>query len=222
MVNNFARQTAYKTWISNLYHGKLIKSEEEFKPDYIAIDGMNMSRVNLVANVIDKYEKEGGGYVSLIVDDGSAQIRIKSWNEDCKILKHIKKGDIILIIGKIKEDKMTDGEVYITAEIIKNVEPNYEVLRKLELLKGIGKPKQYSKQEPFLKEEKAEEIEEIKISSNKARQIILNLIEKNESLDFDGLLKECSCSENRLTNELNELLKDGEIFEVKGRYNLLR
>jgi len=218
---NFERQPAQKIWISNLYNGKFVKSEEEFKPNYLVVNERNISRVNLVVNVINKYEKEGGNYVSLILDDGSAQIRTKCWGEDCKLLKNIEKGEIVLLIGKVKEDKFSEEGIYINAEIVKKVDPNFEILRKLELVKEFGKPSEHTKKESLI-EEDPEEIEEIKMSSNSLRNKILNLIEKNENLDFENLLKKLNCSDSDLLYEVNELIKDGEIFEVKGKYKLLR
>ncbi len=220
---NFERQPACKIWISDLYQGEFVKSDEEFKPNYIILKDKKISRVNLIATVIRKYQKEDGTYNSLIIEDGSAQIRVKCWGEDCKLLKDILPSDIILLIGKIKEDKINENGIYLSPEIIKKVEPNYEVLRKLELIKEIGKPSIISKKEDTqYKEEETEAIEEIKISSTNLRQKLLNIIEKKENITFEEILKEAGDSEKEVSNELNELLKGGEIFEVKGKYNLLR
>jgi len=220
---NFERQPAQKTWISNLYSGTFVKSDEEFKPSYLIVNGKNISRVNLVATVIDKYEKEDGNYVSLIIDDGSAQIRVKGWGDDCKLLKDIKKGDIILLIGKIREDNISKDGIYVGAEIVKKINPNFEVLRRLELIKDYGKPSGYIKKQFFAKEDYLiEDVEEIKISSSSLRNNILNSIEKGNDIDFGSLLKDLNCPESDLSYELNELIKDGEIFEVKGKYKLLR
>lgn len=215
---NFERQPAHKIWISNLYSGNFIKSDDEFKPNFLVVNGKNIFRVNLIASIIGKYEKEG--YASIIADDGSAQIRIKCWGEDCKLLKDADVGHIVLIVGKIKEDKFNENSYYILPEIIKNVEPNFEILRKLELIKEIGKPLEHDKKEQIIEEE-SYEIEEIKMSSGNLRSNILNFIEKNEEIDFESLAKELG-NEKNLFNEITELIKDGEIFEVKGRYKLLR
>lgn len=224
MANGFERQTAYKTWISNLYNGEFVKSDEEFKQNYLVVNNKNISRVNLIVNVINKYKKDDGNYVSLVVDDGSAQIRVKSWGDDIKLLEGVESGDVILLVGKLKEDQITEDGLYISAEIVKKVNPNFEILRKLELIKDVGKPREYSEEKSFAKEEKVDNefIEEIKISSNTLRQKILNLIEKNEDIDFENIMKECGGNEEKVSDELNELIKDGEIFEVKGRYKLLR
>lgn len=221
---NFERQPAHKIWISNLYKGNFVKNEDEFKPNCLVVNDKNISRVNLIVNVVNKYEKEGGGYASIIVDDGSAQMRVKCWGEDCKLLENIERGYIILLVGKLKEDKITEDGIYINAEIVKRVDPNFELLRKLELIKDIGKPLEYLEEKSFVKEDDTEDnvIEEIKITSGALRQKILNLIEKQGDVNFEDVLKGCGDSENNVSNELNELIKDGEIFEVKGRYKLLR
>ena len=224
MANSFERQTAYKVWLSNLYNGNFVKSDEEFKPSYVAVNNKNISRVNLIVNVVNKYEKEGGGYVSLVVDDGSAQIRVKCWGEDIKLLEGVERSDIILLVGKLKEDRTTEDGLYINAEIVKKVEPNFEILRKLELIKELGKYKEYSGKKFLIKEEVEEQefVEEIRISSSFLRQKILNLIEKNEDMNFENIIKGCEESEEKVSDELNELIKDGDIFEVKGKYKLLR
>src|SRR3989344_7571098 len=87
------RATAYKLRIGDLLRGKPIIENERF--NFLELDNKQVIRVNVVANVVDKYQIEGTNnpneqdeairkkkYLALTIDDASGQIRIKSFGED--------------------------------------------------------------------------------------------------------------------------------------------
>lgn len=228
MNNQPTRQTAYKCWISSLTNGKYIKQEGKWDPNYIQTEKEKISRVNILANVVMKYKSEDGNYVSIVLDDGSDTIRVKTWKEDTHLLINIEVGDIILIIGRPREYQ---NEIYIIPEIIKKIEdPNWELVRKLELIKKYGKPnaQRHLIEEPPQKEEQnkeeinvpvTEEVIEEEIIEEQptetSRQKILNIIEKAEEIDTQTLIKETSLPEAEVESLIQELLKEGEIYESR-------
>jgi len=176
--------------------------------------------VNIVANVVNKFENEDKSYIGITMDDSSAQIRLKTWREDTRILENISIGDIVLIIGKIKK---YNEEIYILPEIVKKVSPNDEILRKLELIKEYGIPE---KNKIVLIKEKEPEIsyEEINFTSNNLRNELLNLVERYEDklgITLEEIKLELHASLDDLNKVLEELLKEGQVYEVKGKYRLL-
>jgi len=145
------RQVARKIDIKTINSGNFVqierKSEEDrYLPNYIEVNGMKISRVRVLATVIDKFVSEDGNYATLTLDDTTDTIRCKIFMNsnfsdnisrqnliDLETINNIEKGDLIDVIGKIRE---YNEERYIQPEIIVKIEdPNFEVLRKLEIEK---------------------------------------------------------------------------------------
>ena len=124
----FKRETAIKCHIKDLLDGRFIK-REGWEPSYIETKRGNISRVNIIGAII---KKEGE---VLILDDGTGQIIIRSFEQDNKIAK-TNVGEIQLIIGRPRE---FGDEKYIVPEIIKKIENSSWIMyRKLELQDETG------------------------------------------------------------------------------------
>ena len=128
MADEFKRHTAYKLKIGDILAGNHIVDGEKLK--FIEINGKNVARVNLIANVVDKFiQDEEKKFASVTLDDASGQIKLKTFGEDIEKLKLLEQGDTVLAIGMVRE---WNKEVYVTPEIIKKKQPEYLLLRKLE------------------------------------------------------------------------------------------
>ncbi|MEK6841138.1 MAG: OB-fold nucleic acid binding domain-containing protein [Nanoarchaeota archaeon] len=215
------RLIAHKLWLNDLRENNFVVTTGEFESNYILLNDKKISRINVIANVVNKFQNEDKIYVTITIDDSSAQIRLKTWREDTRILDNINIGDIVLVIGKIKR---YNDEVYILPEIVKKVSPNEELLRKLELIKEYGLPQE--PKEIKLEKEKEPEItyEEINFASSNLRNELLNLIEKNEEnlgIALEEIKTELHSNLEEVNKILEELIKEGQVYEVKGRYRLL-
>ena len=96
-------------------------------------------------------------------------------------------------------------------------------MRKLELIKEYGIPE---KNKIVLIKEKEPEIsyEEINFTSNNLRNELLNLVERYEDklgITLEEIKLELHASLDDLNKVLEELLKEGQVYEVKGKYRLL-
>ena len=132
---DFKRRVAYKMRVGNILSGKPILENERLK--FLEYNGKEIVRVNLIANVIDKYVQEGEKkYSSVTLDDASGQIKAKAFGEDIKKFEELIQGDTILVIGLLR---VWNNEIYLTPEIIKKKEPTYLLVRKLELDAEIPK-----------------------------------------------------------------------------------
>ncbi len=126
----FKRNVAYKFRIGDLFIGKPIIDGERFS--FLELGGKKIIRVNVVGNVVDKYESEGEKrYSVLTLDDGSGQITLRTFGEDTERFRSINQGQTILVIGVLRHF----NELYIFPEIIKELEPKYLLVRKLEIEK---------------------------------------------------------------------------------------
>lgn len=230
------RLPAKKVRIFDVVNGKFFPgNKEEMKPSYVITPfGEKISRVNLVGTVTDKFLSENENYSTITIDDGSGAIRVKSFKEKVSLLKDMELGIFVLAIGKLKE---FNEEIYVNAEIVRKIEdPNYESLRKLEILdKQIQQKKiveeiknlangtseeelkNYVKQKFGLDDECLRVILEFKqIEEIDYKPKIIELIEsldKGKGVEIGRLLELCNLPENIVENVINELLSSGYLFE---------
>ena len=198
------RQTAYKVRIGDILRGEYYKNLGEWDPNYVLINNKKVSRVNLIATVVDKSLDENSGTVE--VDDGSGSIRLRFWGEDIKILDKIIIGDLILIIGKVKK---YNEEIYLTPEIARKLSDiSWAKLRKIELEKEYGKL-------TVKKEAIIEKKDILEKGSESIRQKLLSLINKVEEANFEEVISESGLSEAEAKKIINDLLKEGEIYQSR-------
>ncbi len=127
------RITAQKTNAFELVRGKYVK-RPGFESNYVLTNmGRRLSRIRLVGLVVDKYVSEEGNYAAITLDDESDTIRCKAFM-NMKIFDSVNAGDLVDVVGKVRE---YNGEIYLMPEIIRKVDPNFEVLRMLEIAKTI-------------------------------------------------------------------------------------
>jgi len=206
------RETAYKTRVGDILKGNQIfdQSQESANPKllHIELGTVKLVRVNVIANVIDKYESDGEKkFASLTVDDGSGQIKARVFGEDISKFKDLTQGDTILIIGLLRS---FNEELYILPEIIKKQDPRYLLVRKLEIEKETPQ---------LLTSNQKQEIKSL-------RDNIIDSIkgeEQNEGIDKDQIIMKYKDSKPELiTQEIQKLLEEGIIYEPRpGRVRYL-
>jgi len=229
------RLPAKKLRIFDIVNGKYFPgSKEEMKASYLITPlGEKVSRVNLVATVTDKFLSEDGNYSTATIDDGSEAIRVKTFKEDVKLLDGIEAGDLVLVIGKIKE---YNGEVYVNGEIVKKIfDRNFESLRRLEILKQAVQQKrivdeirnltsqlsdeelkQYAKEKYDMDEQCLQVIIESRRLEVDYKPKILEVIENldtGQGVEVGKLFEVLNLPEHVIENTMNELLEQGFIFE---------
>ncbi|KXB02265.1 hypothetical protein AKJ44_00920 [candidate division MSBL1 archaeon SCGC-AAA261F17] len=126
------RSTAYKVKIEDLVNGRYVSSAEG-EPNYLVTPwNQQVLRVNLIATIIDKFIREDGTYATLQIDDGTATIRAKAWEEGAERMDEFNVGALVKVIGKVRE---YEGEIHLVPEVIRKIEdPNWEIVRELEIL----------------------------------------------------------------------------------------
>ena len=188
----FQRQIAFKTRISYI----------------LSSDGENTARVNVIATVVYKPEKDNN---SLMIDDGTGKILLRTF-EASDIFSKADVGDAVIVIGKVRE---YGSEKYIMPEIIKKLD-NFEWMnvRKLEL-KDMVVPAKAARN--------AEQSAETDESAGSVSEEIYLLIKKFDSGDgapTDDIIKNSKAADAEKI--INTLLENGDIFEIKpGRLKIL-
>lgn len=189
------RPTAYKLRIGDILSGKPFIENERL--NFVELGDKKIVRVNLVANVIEKFVSEGEKrYISFVIDDASGQIKLKAFGDDVNAFKTIEQGNTIIIIGLLRS---YNNEIYILPEILKNVDPRYLLLRKLEL--DAGKPTEVSK-------EQAKEIKD------KILDMIKNA-EANGGIDAEQIIMELKAQPEIINQEIQKLIEGGQVYEPR-------
>ena len=205
------RETAHKLRIGDILKANQIFEESEAlnkRLQFVELGDKKILRINIIANVIDKFESDGEKrFATITLDDGSGQIRARLFGEDIAKFKNATQGDTLIVIGLLRS---YNQELYILPELIKKADPKYLLVRKLEIEKSFPKP--------LTKEDKT-----------KVRALRDEIIDKiktaetNEGIDKDEIIMSLKDSQPQtITQEIQKLLEEGIIYEPRpGRVRYL-
>jgi len=206
-TQSYIRSHAEIVRISDIHESEYFKVEKEFSPDYILIGDKQVSRVNLIGVVVSFVNEPRSAI--LVIDDGSAKIEVHDFEKKHSLVNI---GSIVKVIGK---PRLFSDKKYVVGEIIKLLEnPKWLELRKLQL----------GNKKTTVVEEKAEVIEEeIQQQEKNIIDLVLEKIkqlDKGEGADIEEIIS--ALHHNETESTINNLIKEGEIFELKkGRVKLL-
>jgi len=217
------RLTAYKTWISDLLNSNYVETHGEFESNYVELYNTQISKVNIVATVVNKMESDDKNYASITLDDGSEEIRLKTWREDTRLLRDINVGEIILVVGKVKK---YNEEVYLIPNVVKKMNVDWETARKLELIETYGKPNETQNLNayPISNKEEKIEVEEIKFTTSNLRNEILSLIEayeEKEGISLEEVKEKLHADIHGINSVIEELIKEGQVYTIGNKFRLL-
>lgn len=193
------RQVACKILISSIINGQFGKDESS--AGYVKINGNVVSRVNFIGNLV--YKMEENGYYNAIIDDGTAKISLKSFEKKA-FFSNIDVGDIILVVGKVRE---YGNERYVMPEIIKKIDASWMSLRKLEL-----------KDEAIVCKAEVKDPSE-NIDSGKNVYELIKKLDVGDGTAMEDLIGNYNGDVEKI---VNKLLENGDVFEIKpGRLKVL-
>jgi RPA family protein len=207
------RQTAFKVWIKELLYNPYVEQQGELQPNYIEIRNQRVSRINVIATVIDK--QESPQLLTLTLDDGSSSIQAKAFNEDMLKFASLSIGDLLLVIGKPRK---YNQQLYISLEIAKKLDPLWSKVRKIELEKQAPLSQIIQVQQ----ENHQPVVEEVVKENNERKHILeaIQVLDQGEGTDVLTIIRETKLPENIVEEIVEDLLKDGEIYQP--RPNLIK
>ena len=219
------RSTAYRIRLKNIVNSPYEK-REGFNPSVIKFNNLEISRVNVIASIVGKYLTDDQNYCAITLDDGSETIRVKNFGAEVGVIKELNAGDIVRIIGKVKE---YNEEKYIAGEISKVLNPNWLIVNEIELSNQKQTETDSSTTDSInkaveTKTNSSENEEIISISSESSdsessiKQKILQYLKNNDNgtgVIMDQIMNSLDISSEEVKNSLYELLKVGEIYEPK-------
>ncbi len=189
------RNIAYKLKIGDLLSGKPIIESEKLK--YIELNNKKIIRANIIANIIDKYHQTGEKkFASITLDDGTGQIKIKSFGDETEKFLQLQQGETIITIGFVRQ---WNNEIYLAPEIIKKKDPLYLLLRKMEI----------EKDQP-----KIQNIAELSALKDKILNIVKDL-EKEGGADIENIILDLKEPPEIINREIKRLLENGLIYEPR-------
>lgn len=195
MEQNYKRNIAYKMKVGAILAAKPFIEAERLR--FIELEDKQIVRVNLIANITDKYVQDGEKkFASITLDDATGQIKAKTFGEDIEKFSDLNQGDTILVIGLVRS---WNNEIYITPEIIKKKEPAYLIVRKLEI--EADQPKKLEKGE---------------LSALKDNILnIVRLAEKEGGADIDKIILQLKEPPEIINQEIKKLLEEGIAYEPR-------
>lgn len=219
------RSTAHRIRLKNIVNSPYEK-REGFNPSVIKFNNLEISRVNVIASIVGKYLTDDQNYCAITLDDGSETIRVKNFGAEVGTIKELNVGDIVRIIGKVKE---YNEEKYIAGEISKVLNPNWIIVNEIELSNQKQTTTDASTTDSInkvieTKTNSSENEEIISISSESSdsessiKQKILQYLKNNDNgtgVIMDQIMTSLDVSSEEVKDSLYELLKVGEIYEPK-------
>lgn len=213
------RNTAHKLWISQIFSGKYISTEDH---SYLDLNEQQITKVNIIGNIT--FVNSSESYASALLDDGSGVIRLKAWQQSTQLLSSLNLGDITIVIGKVRE---YNGERYIAPDTVKVLDdPNWLLVRQLELLREQPISHKGDAEKPALFHEERIEDSPLFRLTPVLRNKILEFIDAKSISDgsgIDDIATGLSIGKKEAEAAVFELIKEGEVYEYKpGRLKLLQ
>ena len=199
-TQQFKRHVAYKYRIGDLLIGKPVFDEDRFS--FLELGPNHISRVNIVGNIVDKYESAGDSkYSFFTLDDGSGQIKLKSFGEDVDKFLKVEQGQTVVLIGLLRH---FNNELYIAPEIIREQDPKYLLIRKKEI------EKIRSQNAPAI-----EDRSQVVAIKDKILEAIKGA-EDDGGIDIDKMIMDLrETSPDVINAEVKKLLEEGIVFEPR-------
>ncbi len=194
--DQFKRHIAFKLRIGDILSGRPVINGERFQ--HLELDGKNIVRVNVVGNVVERFESPGESkYTFTKIDDGSGQISLKAFGDEAEKLKDHTEGKTVLVIGVLRN---FNNETYISPEVIKEQDPKYLLVRKLEIEKTKSKDPNFQKQQVVAVKDR-----------------ILGAIKNSEEgIELDQLITNLrDISPEILKQETQKFIEEGIVFEPR-------
>ena len=197
--NQFKRNIAYKFRVGDILAGKPVFDGERFS--FLELGDKKIVRVNLIGNIVDKFDSEGDKkYSFFTIDDGSGQIKLKIFGDDVSKFRNFSQGQTVVIIGVLRN---WNNETYIAPEIIKEHDVRYLMIRKLEI------EKERNKQVDILGRDKIVAVKDKILSAIKSA-------EEDGGIEIDKIIMTLrDISPVIINQEIQKFLEEGIVFEPR-------
>jgi DNA polymerase III alpha subunit len=194
-----ARDTALKLRIKDITAGELKKGDGEWESCLLTPLSEKAGRVRVLGTVVKRFKSDNGKYAVLTLDDATDTITTRAFNEDVSLIEKAMEGDIVDVIGRVKE---YEDERYINLETVSKIDdPNWEMVRGLELALKIKAPGGDK---------------DVKVENQKSKvKDIIEHLDEGSGVKYLYIIEETGMSDEKLEEILSELMEAGEVYEPK-------
>ena len=194
------RLTAKKVSVPEVVNGTFVQ-RPGFESNYVISNfGRKLSRVRIMGIVVDKFKSEDGNYAVITLDDSFETIRAKAF-VNTKIFDDIKKGQLVDLMGKLRQ---YNGEIYVMPESVRPVEPNWEILRMIELIKI------YNRQKELI--ERVKKLEEGTADAQELERVALKFMSKSQ---FEEILEMQKLKEAKFEEKIeSNIMSKEKVLEL--------
>ncbi len=193
-------------WISQIKSGK-------HNGEYLDIGGSRVYRTNIMATVVSKFISEDNNYSAVVLDDGSATIRAKTWRDDTIKFRGLQNGDLLNIFGSVQ---YYNDEIYISPLIVSQVRnPNWEIVRKLELFKARGKPDITENESKSLESEEVKKESAKKADGSNTKKVTewIKKLDAGRGADIAIVIEKTSLTREEVIQAVRTLMDRGDVYE---------
>ncbi len=148
------RMPSSRLSLAEIHKGYFVKPEDDFATNYVITpDGLKVYRLKGVATVMGEPRlSDDNTYGSVLLDDGTQSIVALVFRENTKLLKSVKKGDLVQFMAKLSE---WQGKKQLNLEALSIVPPNMLTLHRAEsVLTTIRQKKHFKIAQKIYEEEK--------------------------------------------------------------------
>ncbi|MEK6950322.1 MAG: hypothetical protein AABX13_01195 [Nanoarchaeota archaeon] len=193
----------------------------EDEPSYLFTSSQRkVVRCNIFATIIGK--EEVGNITNLILDDGTAQLVLRSFEPTSRV-RALQLGEVIAVMGRVR---VYNGERYLSPEIVKKIPSLWLKVRQLELAQ---RKQQESQEEPKIEQElieselgTEEQKEELKAEGCVEELVIKTVRERDQGIGMavEELLELFPEGQTELLIE--KMQREGLLFQnLPGRVKVL-
>lgn len=192
------RQVAVQVYVKELLDG-VYEEREGWEPNVLLCARGSVSRVNVLGVLL----RESG---RMVLDDGSGQVGVRVFDEVPGL--DTPSGSVVQVIGR---PRVYNDSLYLVAEIIKPLERVWAQVRKARL----GSVQSFSKPVPVEQEVASKEVASKEVD-NKAEHVVsvISGLDDGEGAFVEEVIEESGLG-SVAEQILNQLLLDGEVFEIK-------
>jgi len=223
-VSSFQRSLVAKVVLREIVEGTYVQESEQ-QPNYLfTTEGKKIYRANIIAVIVNK--QKIGSITNLLLDDSTGKMTLRFFEEQ-KNIEEINMGDVVLVIGRIR---IFNNEKYLSAEIMRRVEPLWLKVRSWECeKKGLLSLEEGAKEKNQKRIDPAEEVILEKGNFASDNNALGRSIQEDVQLPFQKIIKiikELDQGEGVLIEEvitksmlgdsekiLEKMLVCGEIFQ---------
>jgi hypothetical protein len=124
---------ATKVYAMEIISGEFVRGSGSSRSYLRMWNGEDVDKVRVMGTIVQSFLSNDGNYCAHTLDDGTETIRIKGWREDASSMSSYRVGQMVDVIGGVRE---YDGEVYLSPIAINAIEdPNWEPLREIEIFR---------------------------------------------------------------------------------------